>query len=126
MQGSLAQDGKAGPTVAAGWPSLGSQIGTSYHQPSPSGTGRYSVEQPHQSGICSVCGGAQPCRSEISRPGTASAPPRGHRSSRRARATAAGGVKPRGRGHKRSTVALSLECENGDAPSVGSVTKTSM
>jgi hypothetical protein len=30
---------------------VGSQIGTSDHEPSPAGIGRYSVVQPHQSGI---------------------------------------------------------------------------
>src|SRR5215470_20246244 len=33
----------------------------SRHHPPASGPGRYSVEQPHQSGIWSVCGGRQPC-----------------------------------------------------------------
>jgi hypothetical protein len=41
---------------------VGSQIGTKDHQPSPAGKGKYSPEQPNQSGICNVYGGAQPWR----------------------------------------------------------------
>ena len=53
---------RAARNVGAGSPSdPGSQIGTSCHQPSAAGTGRYSVVQPHQSGMWSVWGGAQPC-----------------------------------------------------------------
>jgi hypothetical protein len=48
-----------GADSASAW---GSQIDTRSHQPSASGTGRYSVEQPPQSGICSLWGGGQPCR----------------------------------------------------------------
>jgi ABC transporter substrate binding protein len=40
----------------------GSQIGTSCHQPPPTSAGRYSVAQPHQSGISRVSGGHQPSR----------------------------------------------------------------
>jgi len=61
----------------------GSQIGTSCHQPSRTGTGRYSVEQPHQSGIWSVGGGCHPC-GEDRQPGIASGRFRARTSSRRA------------------------------------------
>jgi hypothetical protein len=37
----------------------GSQIGTRDHDPSPAGTGRYTVEQPHRSGIWRVWDGAK-------------------------------------------------------------------
>jgi hypothetical protein len=60
--GSIVQYGTGGSQRRRGfavWP--GSQIGTSCHQPSPTGIGRYSVEHPHQSGIWSVWGGRQPC-----------------------------------------------------------------
>ena len=60
--GSAAQYGTAGRHRRNGsGVRTGSQIGMSDHQPSPVGTGRYSVEQPHQSGICNVCPGCQPC-----------------------------------------------------------------
>jgi hypothetical protein len=51
-QGSGAQNAPASSHRRSGFDvCAGSQIGTSDHQPLPSGTGRYSVEQPHQSGI---------------------------------------------------------------------------
>jgi hypothetical protein len=51
-QGSGAQNAPANSHRRSGLGvCAGSQIGTSDHQPLPSGTGRYSVEQPHQSGI---------------------------------------------------------------------------
>ena len=51
-QGSAAQNAPASSHRRSGFGvCAGSQIGTRDHQPSPSGTGRYSVEQPHQSGI---------------------------------------------------------------------------
>ena len=40
----------------------GSQIGTKNHYPGASGTGTYSVEQPHQLGMWSVSIGIQPIR----------------------------------------------------------------
>jgi hypothetical protein len=39
----------------------GSQIGTSCHQPARTGTGTYSVVQPHQAGMWSVRPGSHPC-----------------------------------------------------------------
>ena len=51
-QGSGAQNAPANSHRRSGLGvCAGSQIGTSDHQPLPSGTGRYSVEQPHQLGI---------------------------------------------------------------------------
>jgi hypothetical protein len=51
-QGSAAQNAPAGSHRCSGFGvTSGSQIGTRHHHPSPAGTGRYSVEQPHQSGI---------------------------------------------------------------------------
>ena len=51
-QGSAAQNATARSHRRSGFGvGFGSQIGTSDHQPLPSGTGGYSVEQPHQSGI---------------------------------------------------------------------------
>jgi hypothetical protein len=41
---------------------IGLAIGTRCHQPPPTSTGRYSVEQPHQSGISRVSGGHHPSR----------------------------------------------------------------
>ena len=54
---SLAQYGTAGCHRRHGsGVRSGFQMATSDHQPSLVGTGRYSVEPPHQSGICKVCG----------------------------------------------------------------------
>ena len=51
-QGSGAQNAPASSHRRGGFGvCAGPQIGTSDHQPLPSGTARYSVEQPHQSGI---------------------------------------------------------------------------
>jgi hypothetical protein len=51
-QGSAAQNAPASSHGRSGFGiCAGSQIGTRDQQLSPSGTGRYSVEQPHQSGI---------------------------------------------------------------------------
>ena len=50
--GSRAQYGTGGSHRRSGFGvTSGSQIGTRDHQPSLAGTGRYSVEQPDQSGI---------------------------------------------------------------------------
>jgi hypothetical protein len=51
-QGAAAQNAPAGSHRRSGvGVGAGSQMGTKCHQPSPSSTGRYSVEHPHQSGI---------------------------------------------------------------------------
>jgi hypothetical protein len=89
---SVAQYGTAGAHRRSGvGVCSGSQIGTSCHQPPLTRTGRYSVEQPHQSGMSRVPGRPKPSRRSRSRPqdrvggspgrGSASARPRDRRSS---------------------------------------------
>ena len=76
----------------------GSQIATSCHQPRPTGTGRYSVVQPHQSGH----GGSDPATSHAAGDlpsGTAPVRPRGHRSSRRGSGGAGQQRRARWAGH---------------------------
>ena len=77
----------------------GSQIGTRYQHPEPSSTGRYSVEQPHQSGMRSVSGGVHP----VSPRSLARQAHRGDlataRPTRAGGAGAASGVEPDGRRH---------------------------
>jgi hypothetical protein len=75
---SAVQRGSAGSYRRSGlavW--SGSQIGTKCHHPSPTGTGRYSVVQPHQLGMWTVWGGRHPCGRRCSartRIGTTSRP----------------------------------------------------
>jgi hypothetical protein len=98
--GSIGQYGTGGSHRRSGFAVWsGSQIGTSCHQPPPVSTGRYSVEQPHQSGMRSVSGGIHPRAPEVApaeshRRDLAATGPAGERG-----APAAGGVEPGGRGH---------------------------
>jgi hypothetical protein len=98
---SVIQCGTAGSQRRNGfavW--LRSQIGTRCHQPSPTDTGRYSVVQPHQSGIRRVSGdGVPPCAPEVARAQAhrgdlAATGPAGHRG-----AAWTLRVEPGGRGH---------------------------
>jgi predicted nucleic acid-binding Zn ribbon protein len=56
------QRGSGGANRRSGFATWsGSQIGTSCHQPERTGTGTYSVVQPHHAGMWSVRPGCQPC-----------------------------------------------------------------
>jgi hypothetical protein len=97
---SVARYGTAGAQRRSGvGVCSGSQIGTRYHHPEPSSSGRYSVEQPHQSGMRSVSGGVHPVRPrslarQAHRGDLATARP-----TRAGGAGAASGVEPDGRRH---------------------------
>jgi hypothetical protein len=94
----------------------GSQIGTRCHQPAPTGTGRYSVVQAHQSGICRGLGRTPAVRAGGLLPGTASARPPGHRSSRLGSGGAADARRARSAEPWRDPTAVEAEAPDAGEP----------
>lgn len=80
---TLVQYGTGGSQRRGGFGvTSGSQIGTSDHQPSPAGTGRYSGSSRTDRGFATSATAPSPVGADHRR-GSASAPPPGHTSSRR-------------------------------------------